>query len=134
MNGFRSPFKQPKSPEVLHAGRGTSPNWWDAHNEAMKQQEGGLVEASAALGAEAASAKPGGQAYMAGAAWFGRSAVFINDSLGDDVESLRNDTMQRLKVNQPVSQSVSQSNMLNRGFICTRNRPINPFTHISINP
>ena len=36
LGGSDSPFKQPSSPQVLHSGRGTSPNWWDAHNESIQ--------------------------------------------------------------------------------------------------
>jgi hypothetical protein len=93
LGGSRSPFKQPRSPDMLHFGRGSSPNWWDSHNAAMREQA--LENAN---GQSIGAARPGGQAYMAGAAWFGHSAVFIQDALGDDLESLRGETMQQLKV------------------------------------
>ena len=94
LGGSDSPFKQPSSPQVLHSGRGTSPNWWDAHNESIQLSQSAAPSKEDANG----DGKPGGQAFMAGAAWLGRSVVLLSDALGDDVERLRSDIIQRQKV------------------------------------
>lgn len=39
----------------------------------------------------------GSQPFMAGAAWFGKSAVFVTDSAAEDIEELRIQTTDRLK-------------------------------------
>jgi len=39
----------------------------------------------------------GSQPFMAGAAWFGKSAVFVADSVAEDIEDLRLETTERLK-------------------------------------
>ena len=79
---------------MLHSGRGTSPNWWDAHNESIQLSQSAAPSKEDANG----DGKPGGQAFMAGAAWLGRSVVLLSDALGDDVERLRSDIIQRQKV------------------------------------
>lgn len=40
----------------------------------------------------------GSQPFMAGAAWFAKSAIYVTDALAQDVEVLRVDTANRVKV------------------------------------
>lgn len=64
---------------------------------------------------EAAGSLP----FLAGAAWFGRSAVFVSEGFADEVENLRNNALQRIRslaMEHPQATSAERAMLLEHAF------------------